>query len=83
LSDTTRDKPLTTVSTVNGFEQGNQVMKPGKGRIFSSPPQADQNSLLSNIHEKLFPLYFTLSLVIKEPLFLQLLIKKLNLSLVK
>jgi len=66
--------PITTVSTVNGFEQDNQVMKPGKGRIFSLPPHADQNSLLSNTHEKLFPLYFTLSL------FLQLLIKKLNLS---
>jgi len=50
--------PLTTVSTVSGLEQDNQVMKPGKGSIFSSPPQADQNSLPTNTHEKLLPLLF-------------------------
>jgi hypothetical protein len=64
--------PTTTVNTVNGYEQDNLVMEPGKGMIFSSPPQADHTRLLSNTHEKLFLLHFTSSLVIKQTLFLQL-----------
>lgn len=54
LSDTTRDKPLKNCQY--SLEQDNQVMKPGKGSVFSSPPQTDQNR--TNTHEKLLPLLF-------------------------